>query len=55
MSEIKNYKMNFSSGRPQCGPSLPNPLLHKLAFSEIHRLQFVVGSSLGCVGVGSDV
>jgi hypothetical protein len=51
MSEIKNYTMNFSSGRPQCGLNF----LHKLAFSEIHRLQSVVGSTLGCVGVGSDV
>jgi hypothetical protein len=51
MSEIKNYTMNFSFGRPQCALNL----LHKLAFSEIHRLQHVVGSSLGCVGVGSDV
>jgi hypothetical protein len=51
MSEIKNYTLNFSSGRPQCGLNL----LHKLAFSEIHRLQCVFGSSVGRVGVGLDV
>jgi hypothetical protein len=51
MSEIMNYTMNFSSGRPQCERNVRCTL----ASSEIHRLQCVVASSLGCVGVGSDV
>lgn len=47
MSEIKNYTMNFSSGRPQCGLNL----LRKLAFTEIHRLQCANMSCFGKVEV----
>ncbi len=35
MSEIKNYTMNFSFGRPQCGLNV----LRTLASTEVHGFQ----------------
>jgi hypothetical protein len=47
MSEIKNYTMNFSSGR-----SLRDlNVLRTLAFTEIHRLQCATVGGFGKVQV----
>ncbi|MCE2990332.1 MAG: hypothetical protein ACK5UX_00220 [Burkholderiales bacterium] len=47
MSEIKNYTMNFSSGRSQCDLNV----LRTLAFTEIHRLLCAKVSGFGKVEV----